>query len=297
LDVLDPKAPTPGAQGGNAMGGGAGEMLRNEALLLLPAMLAGNADLQKIIAFSGAFEKTLDIIRAENGVEGGIVVQDALTVIGTLLRFNVSNQVSSNTTCIAFSNLKQNLFRELSLIPNLPTILHFPAPLAADEPAPDGFALQDWPEQKLVNAGLVLGLVRMLIGGPGGGNQTAMATGGVTRTLMELSLASNAPNGLKCQAVNTLTPMMLSSVANQGLLSTLMVSPLVPVEADYEHPQGGFIRLPPRPAVVALVAAVIEGDPSAGGKGLRGRAAGVNMFEVSYDFHGISLHAGIRYWK
>jgi len=270
LDVLDPKAPAPGGQGSSVMGGGAGEMLRNEALLLLPGLLAGNADLQKIIAFSGAFERTLDIIRSEGGIEGGIVVQDALTVIGTLLRFNVSNQ---------------NLFRELSLIPSLPPILHFPTPLAADEPAPDTFALQDWPEQKLVNAGLVLGLVRMLIGGPGGGNQSAMANGGVTRALLELSLASNAPNGLKCQALNTLTPIMLSSGPNQALLSTLMISPLVPVEPDYEHPQGGFIRLPPRPAAVALVAAVIEGDPSAGGKGLRGRAAGVNMFEVSFiDF-------------
>ncbi len=69
-------------------------MLRNEALLLLPAMLAGNADLQKIIAFSGAFEKLFDIISQEGGVDGGIVVQDALSVVGSLLRFNVSNQVS-----------------------------------------------------------------------------------------------------------------------------------------------------------------------------------------------------------
>ena len=69
-------------------------MLRNEALLFLPAMLAGNADLQKIIAFSGAFEKLFDIISQEGGVDGGIVVQDALSVVGSLLRFNVSNQVS-----------------------------------------------------------------------------------------------------------------------------------------------------------------------------------------------------------
>lgn len=253
-------------------------MLRNEALLLLPAMLAGNADLQKIIAFSGAFEKTLEIIRSEGGIEGGIVVQDALTVIGTLLRFNVSNQVSYRKDT---SSNSQNLFREFSLIPTLPPMLHFPMPLAAEEPAPDAFALQDWPEQKIYNAGLVLGLVRMLVGGPGGGNQSAMGGGGVTRTLLELSLASNAPNALKCQALNTLTPIMLSSVANQALLSTLMISPLVPVQADHEHPGGGFIRLPPRPAAVALAAAVIEGDPSAGGRGLRGRAAGVNMFEVS----------------
>lgn len=68
-------------------------MLRNEALLLLPTMLAGNADLQKIVAFSGAFEKLLEIISTEGGIEGGIVVQDALVVVGGLLRFNVSNQV------------------------------------------------------------------------------------------------------------------------------------------------------------------------------------------------------------
>lgn len=120
----------------------------------------------------------------------------------------------------------------------------------------------------------------MLVGGPGGGNQSAMANAGVTRCLLELALASNAPSGLKSQALNTLAPIMVSSLANQSFMSALLISPLVPVHADNEHPNGGFIRLPPKPAVVALVAAVVEGDPSAGGKGLRGRAAGVNMFDV-----------------
>lgn len=97
LAVLDARAPPPGAQpglaGASTMGGGAGEMLRNEALLLLPPLLAGNADLQKIVAFSGAFEKLFEIINSEGGADGGIVVQDALTAVGGLLRFNVSNQV------------------------------------------------------------------------------------------------------------------------------------------------------------------------------------------------------------
>ncbi|WWC94540.1 hypothetical protein V866_001386 [Kwoniella sp. B9012] len=265
LSVLDP-APPPGSQPQTAqLGGGATEMLRNEALLLLPAMLAGNADLQKIVAFSGAFERLFQIIDSEGGVEGGIVVQDALTVIGGLLRFNVSNQ---------------NYFRELSLIPTIPRIIGFPSPLPADVPTPDEFALQYWPEQKIYNTGLVLGLIRMLVGGPGGGNQTAMVTGGVTRCLVELSLASNAPNGIKSQALNTLTPILLSSPANQDLLSSLLISPLVAVHADDEHPNGGFVRIPNKPTAVALVTAVIEGDPSAGGRGLRGRAAGVNMFEA-----------------
>ncbi|ORY26157.1 p115 like vesicle tethering protein [Naematelia encephala] len=268
LSVLDSRAPPPGgvsATPGSSMGGGASEMLRNEALLLLPAMLAGNPDLQKIVAFSGAFEKLFEIVSSEGGADGGIVVQDALTVVGCLLRFNVSNQ---------------NYFRELSLIPQIPPILGFPSTLGPEDQSPDEFALQFWPEQKIYNAGLALGLVRMLVGGPGGNNQSAMVSGGVTRCLLELALASNAPNGLKSQALNTLTPILTSSVPNQTLLSTLMLAPLIPIRADEEHPNGGFVRLPLRPAVLALVQAVIEGDPSAGGRGLRGRAAGVNMFEA-----------------
>ena len=68
----------------------------------------------------------------------------------------------------------QNYFRELSLIPLIPPILLFPpGPLAPDEASPDEFALQFWPGQKVFNAGLVLGLIKMLIGGPGGGNQVS----------------------------------------------------------------------------------------------------------------------------
>ena len=99
LAVLDPQAAQQ-AQGqaeSRGMGGGATEMLRNEALLLCPALLAGNADLQKIVAFSGAFEKLFQIVNQEGGSDGGIVVQDALTALGGLLRFNVSNQVCHTT--------------------------------------------------------------------------------------------------------------------------------------------------------------------------------------------------------
>ncbi|KAK8864634.1 hypothetical protein IAR55_001884 [Kwoniella newhampshirensis] len=271
LSVLDPSSSTssgaiPNAPGAApAISGWAAEMLRNEALLLLPAMLAGNADLQKIVAFSGAFEKLFQIIDQEGGVDGGIVVQDALTVVGGLLRFNVSNQ---------------NYFRELSLIPAIPRIIGFPSPLPLDVATPDEFAVQFWPEQKIYNTGLILGLIRMLVGGPGGGNQTAMVTGGITRCLLELALASNAPNGVKSQALNTLTPILLSSPANQDLLSNLVLSPLVALPPDEENPKGTFARIPLQPAAVALVSAVIEGDASAGGRGLRNRAAGVNMFEA-----------------
>lgn len=119
----------------------------------------------------------------------------------------------------------------------------------------------------------------MLVGSPGGGNQTAMVSSGVTRCLLEIALSSNAPGPLKAQALNTLTPIMLASPPNQGLLSSLSLAPLLAVAADEEHPNGGFIRLSMRPAIVALIGTIVE-EESTGSRDLRQRAAGVNMFDA-----------------
>lgn len=67
-----------------------------ESLLLIIALTTANADIQKLLAFEGAFDKLFAIVRAEGGISGGgIVVQDCLAAIGGLLRWNVSNQVRS----------------------------------------------------------------------------------------------------------------------------------------------------------------------------------------------------------
>jgi len=60
---------------------------------MFQSLISQNAEIQKILAFEGAFEKLLNIVATEGGIEGGIVVQDSLTSIDGLLRFNVSNQV------------------------------------------------------------------------------------------------------------------------------------------------------------------------------------------------------------
>lgn len=51
------------------------EALRNEALLLLGALSRGSSEAQKMLAFEGAFDRLLSIIREEGGLEGGEVVQ------------------------------------------------------------------------------------------------------------------------------------------------------------------------------------------------------------------------------
>lgn len=68
--------------------------IRIEGLVTLQALTNQNVEIQKILAFGGAFDSLLNIITAEGGVEGGVVVQDALQCLDMLLRLNVSNQVS-----------------------------------------------------------------------------------------------------------------------------------------------------------------------------------------------------------
>ena len=69
------------------------EVIRNEALLLLEALTSGNQAIQKIVAFNGALEKLFTIAASEGGLDdGGIIAEDAMRLVGSLLQDNSSNQ-------------------------------------------------------------------------------------------------------------------------------------------------------------------------------------------------------------
>lgn len=75
-----------------------------ESLLLIISLTTSNADIQKLLAFEGAFDKLFAIVRQEGGIgSGGIVVQDCLAAIGGLLRWNVSNQVRRAAQCSLYA--------------------------------------------------------------------------------------------------------------------------------------------------------------------------------------------------
>lgn len=158
------------------------EIIRNEALLLFISLLSTNAEIQKIVAFEGAFDRLFGIISKEGGIAaGGIVVQDCLSGIAGLLRYNVSNQVgrySEHCTACADRNTasRKNYFRETSCIPQLTPLLLFPPTSMLADPesmdaiqALDAFAFQQWEQQKTINAQMVLHLVRTLMTGAGEG--------------------------------------------------------------------------------------------------------------------------------
>ncbi|KAJ1025189.1 hypothetical protein NDA16_002694 [Ustilago loliicola] len=273
--------------------GSSAEIVRNEALLLLPHLVYGNADIQKLVAFEGAFEKLLDVCAAEGRIEGGVIVQDALEGLEALLRYNVSNQ---------------NYFRETLSIPMLAPLLfyppgppnnEFPSKHAEHEYARqlEAFCFQDWDHQKVVNAKIVLDIAGLLIGGQGEGrraNQGALLQCGMTKCLLDLALGSTAPASLKAQALHVSASLMQASRANQDLLSKLLVQPIkvvqpakpeTPVEGQegeqqqelaqdpaFAPQEPSFTRLEPRPAAVCLVETAIGTSGAKGGLGLRGAA-------------------------
>ncbi|EGG21855.1 hypothetical protein DFA_01741 [Cavenderia fasciculata] len=84
------------------------EVVRNEIILVLYNLTKSNQEIQKIVAFEGAFDVLLDIINKEGQSEGGIIVNDCIQTLINLLKSNVSNQ---------------NYFRETGCIPRVAPLL------------------------------------------------------------------------------------------------------------------------------------------------------------------------------
>ncbi|RDB24943.1 hypothetical protein Hypma_007404 [Hypsizygus marmoreus] len=234
------------------------EIIRNEAISMVQALISQSPDIQKVLAFEGAFEKLFNIVMQEGGIEGGAVSSGALACVDGLLRFNSSNQ---------------SYFRETPLPPVLCSLLLFPPNLQLRDPAPQEFALQFWDAQKQTNAALAVGIMGMLIGSKGNSAQEASA---FTRCLVEIALASNAPTPLKTQALRLL-PSNLSFP-----LSELTLTPYMPVpETNGEE----WDRLEPASALDVLVELALHGEYNGleGGKRIKDelelRTAAVAVFE------------------
>ncbi|PKI85935.1 type I protein arginine methyltransferase [Malassezia vespertilionis] len=257
------------------------EIIRNETLLLMPSLVAGSPDLQKITAFEGAFERLLDIIAQEGRIEGGVVVQDALEALHALLIDNISNQ---------------NYFRETLSIPMLAPLLFYPPPLPPDAPEAatqefrsqrDAFLLQEWDEQKSLNALLLLRCVRLLVDGHAGGhreNQIALRNAGLTECLVQLAFASLGPPLLKAHTLSLLAAILRSSRQNQDLVSTLVVTPVALTRRTEPGAEPAFELSwqAPQPAMLCLIALALRGPGATESQAMAMavRTAALGMFEA-----------------
>ncbi|TIB17974.1 hypothetical protein E3P92_00861 [Wallemia ichthyophaga] len=226
--------------------------IRSETIIILLYITDFNSELQKIAAFEGIFDKLFNIILTEGAIDGGILVQDCLHCIQNLLRYNSSN--------ISF-------FREMGFVKNLSYSLSYsPENL-------DSFCLQYWSEQKVINAAIVIDIVRIIAGlGNRQGNlvrillffslekpphtQQAILQSGLTQCLIDLSLSSNAPITLKAQTLTALTSIFSTSPQNQHLFTHSQTQPILNSEAY----AAGYLKLPPRLATISLIDIALNGE-------------------------------------
>ena len=142
-----------------------------EGLVLLVALTNSSPDLQKLVAFENAFDRVFSIIDAEGSLtHGGVVVQDCLSLLANLLRFNASNQ---------------SFFRETSGVARLAAILSH---VLREESSPDG--VPEWAaSQRDKNLWGLLSVIRLfLLGGSAGTqvNQAAFWQNGVVFQILDI---------------------------------------------------------------------------------------------------------------
>lgn len=173
------------------------DIIRNDGLLLLTAVTETNSELQKIVAFQSVFEKLLDIIQGESGLEGGIVVEDCFTLMTNLLQSNPSNQ---------------SYFRETSCIQRLLEHLL----VAGEQMEP-----MEWENpQKVANVTKLLHLLRLLVQPRGThtkANQGVMGRCGMVLALLQLLGVPVLPTGVQVQAFYALGNAILDLRPNQDL--------------------------------------------------------------------------------
>ncbi|KAJ1976343.1 Vesicle-mediated ER to Golgi transport protein [Dimargaris xerosporica] len=210
------------------------DIIRNEALLLLITLTQDHDDIQKIVAFQGAFDRLLDIMTAEGGIRGGIIVQDCIQLLHNLLRYNVSNQ---------------NFFRETSCIQRLPTLLSTEVDNANTQPYEEEESFV-WSEQAAANAAYLLDMVRLLIV-PGNlntkANQDAIYQCDMFAPLVQLSLAPDTPSAVKVQALYSLGDIVRANHTNQDVFMRITIT-VVP-----DNGPEGDTKLIPEPVIVSIV--------------------------------------------
>ncbi|OCH89444.1 hypothetical protein OBBRIDRAFT_794308 [Obba rivulosa] len=239
------------------------EIIRNEGLYVVKSLISQSPEIQKILAFEGAFEKLFNIVLGEGGIDGGLAVQEALACVDGLLRFNQSNQ---------------SYLRASSLPPLLLSLLGYPPDLPHDAAPPQQFALQLWDDkQKRANAALVVSIIGILAKSTGPNAHDAL-TFAFNRCLVEIGLASNMPTTIKTQALRLL-PTNLSILP----LAHMVLTPYIPVpdtngeEWDWLEPASGL------DALVELVLhgeynGILEGERRTK-DGMELRAAAMGVFQ------------------
>lgn len=176
------------------------EMIRNETLLLLIELTKTNIEIQKILAFEGAFETLLSIIDEEGMSNGDIVVVDCLQLMYHLLKDNVSNQ---------------NHFRETGCIHKLVPLLHLDTT--------DIWVIADDKREILLKA--LMCISTMLEMKDCKLNQDCFGSNGTLNAIIKLFLYGKSSPILRVSSLQTAVLILKENDSNKEILNDLMFEP------------------------------------------------------------------------
>ena len=167
-----------------------------EGLLLLSTLTSSSPDLQKLVAFENAFDRIFGIIEIDGSLtHGGVQVQDCLSLLANLLRFNVSNQ---------------SYFRETGGVKRIASLLK---EALREEDSPEGVA--DWIRpQRDKNVWGLLAVLRLFLIKRGLGTQANQASfwqNGVLAQVLELAFHRSIDLKIRTEVRGIITKVEPSS--------------------------------------------------------------------------------------
>jgi hypothetical protein len=216
------------------------DAVRNEGLVLLTDLSRSSPELQKLFVFEDAFTKVFNMVQADGGLlQGGIVVQDCLSLLASLIRFNASNQTN---------------IREMGHIARFAALLPGGAKKQS-KPRTNLNEEDDWTSpQSDKNIWGLLAIMRMfLVKGSAGTpqNQTAFQKHGLLRQLLNIAFDPATVMPIKIEALNTCADMIRGNPRLQEGFAQEQVRPLL-------EPTSNGVSSPNNVASVYVIEALLN---------------------------------------
>ncbi|EMD93500.1 hypothetical protein COCC4DRAFT_133194 [Bipolaris maydis ATCC 48331] len=203
------------------------DAIRNESLVVLNDLARSSSELQKLFVFEDAFTKIFNLIHADGGLtQGGVVVQDCLSLLATLIRFNVSNQTN---------------IREMGHVARFSALL--PGGKKPKKARPTVEGEDDWVSpQSDKNIWGLLAIMRMFLvkGSPGTlQNQNVFQQHGLVRQLLNIAFDPSTAMPIKIEALNTCADLIRGNPRLQEDFAQEQVRPIVePATNGVASPNG-----------------------------------------------------------
>jgi chromosome segregation ATPase len=246
------------------------DAVRNAALLLLVDLTnVSQTELQKLIAFEDAFQRTFNLIQSEGGLsEGGIVAQDCLSLLANLIRHSHSNQA---------------LFRESGCIPRLIELIKQASTPPEEE---NEFSRSD----REKNAWGLLAVLRLFLERGELGtkqNQDVFWRSGVLHLVLTLAFDERAAPHIRMNALKTCADAIIFNAPLQEAFASFQV----PVTAEPPAPVNG-VATKPQPKIMYVIEALLNLVLSASAlRTLDLRSAACSLIKAYFHGHDrIKLH-------